>query len=231
MRCPALLLCALVGCCLTVVLAPGRACAEEQPDPTEKPDDPPPHEERSALPLAPPPTPPSPPVVTFDYALSMGQVFLAAAIPIVDMALMLGSSRLVPATIAMAIASPLLVGGSVCLLGNLSSRYHGSCIPPLVGGILGAAAAVPLGFLGDYLGRNNSDVNLGGFYLAAASWFVLQPALAVAAWHLFRRPRAPAATPVMRDPSIDRGPLADGRRGPGSATPRQTIVPLLSLAF
>jgi hypothetical protein len=131
--------------------------------------------------------------------------------------------------------SPLVAGTAACLIGNASARYHGSCVPPLLLGALGALSTIPLIYLGEQANDPNSDVNLAPIFLGAIGWFVLQPMGAVFGWHAYRR-LLPQSEWRLSPPTPPPAPSFEGLLSPErprglARLPGEVTVPLLSLAF
>jgi hypothetical protein len=235
-------ICLLLVPALLISLVSHAASADEQslpPGPAEKPDDPPPHQPRGLLSpqrfkYFPTPVVAMPPDTSFETPLAMGQAMAAAAVPVIALAVVGRSGGERSALIAAAGLSPLLIGMAVCGIGNASARYHGSCLPSIVGGTLGALTTVPLFYLGEARRDPKDDMDLGGIFLGAIGWFVVQPLAAVAAWHLFRHPRAKIGAltinPAPPTAALRRG-LPPERSGRLVEAPGQLMVPVLSLGF
>jgi hypothetical protein len=224
-----------------VVLAALSALLSERPvwaqdsAPTSPPADPPPHAPRAHLPPPPPSWSPPPTYLRPDPEgyIGLHQMLLgegiALAVPVVlggvltkanvDWRITLGS---------IAAATPLLMGAVVCGVGRAGDAHDGPCLAPIAGATLGSLAAVGLAALVEHSQDPNSDVHIGTAMVAGLGWFVLQPVLAVTAWHLFKRPRATAlslaaVSPAALIPAEPRHGLAH--------VPGESTLPLLSLRF
>ena len=136
-------------------------------------------------------------------------------------------------------ATPALVGGAVCAVGNLSRDYEGDCLPALAGAYGGAASAFPLGILGAILAHKPGhrelldDSAIGGLLVGMAiGWFVVQPIAATVMWRLYKRPRVKAGPPVPV-PAASVATPYDHREGPRASpsAPGQLSLTLFRLSF
>ncbi len=141
-----------------------------------------------------------------------------------------------------ALVAPAAVGGTVCLVGNLSRRVSGSCWAPIGGAYIGALLGVPLALIFNGGRDNRSDAGLddplGGIGLAAGfaiGWVVLQPLISTFLWHGNTHPRPDLAlqsTPPAPPPS-ERLRLVNPPQPhrPGAHAAGQLTLPLLAARF
>jgi hypothetical protein len=121
------------------------------------------------------------------------------------------------------LATPALVGGAVCAVGNTSNQVEGGCLPAIGGAVLGALLMIPLG-LGLYAVSESDGEEIsggGGLILGLAlGWFALQPMVSTLVWNAYSKTR-PAhaflpdlgpARPRIAPPSYRRPALAPGAR-------------------
>ena len=136
-------------------------------------------------------------------------------------------------------AAPPLVGGLVCKMGRLSPAYGGSCTPSILAAYVGALSTIPLAILVERIRPESmSDDNLwaGALIGGAIGWVVVQPLLATAAWHLWKKRSGGAR---IRPPSVAAGSLRTSlrlqapasRRLGSTRLPGQVGIPLLAISW
>jgi hypothetical protein len=136
------------------------------------------------------------------------------------------------------LATPALVGGTVCAIGNLSRDYEGDCLPAIVGAYGGAASAFPLALAIALINRRGTrdeawdSAASGAIVGLAIGWFVVQPIASTLAWQLRKRPSVKAVPPVPAPPpaALAPSPHAPGARA-DAAMPGQLTFTLFRASF
>jgi hypothetical protein len=127
--------------------------------------------------------------------------------------------------LVVAAIGPLAVGVAVCAIGNASDLYQGSYVTTVLGAYLGAFTALPLFVAGAREKGDTTDYS-ASYVLAGVGWFVIQPAMAVVAWHAGRHRRGAPRPPAVVVPLDVRL-----RSGGSSRLPGELTVPVVALSF
>jgi hypothetical protein len=141
---------------------------------------------------------------------------------------------------AVFLATPALVGTTVCLLGQGSPAYESSWGWTITMSYVSTLSVLPLALFGSQLGGALADddkrddspgATTGAVVGIALGWLVVQPLAATLTWHAHKRPRAKSAAAVP--PALWARPagLATPRARRDSRAPGQVVVPMLALSF
>ena len=143
------------------------------------------------------------------------------------------------ASTATLLAAPLLVGATVCYIGNRSAYHEAGCGWPIVMSYAGALSILPLMLIGAEIGDASDDgrsddsshATLGAVLGLAIGWLVVQPLAATLSFHSHRRPRAPADVAFERPAGFRALASAAGGDRRSLRAPGQVLLPALSLSF
>jgi hypothetical protein len=133
------------------------------------------------------------------------------------------------------LATPAVVGGAVCAVGNTSRQVQGGCWPAIGGAVLGALLMIPLG-LGAYAISESDGEGIdggggGGLIVGLAlGWVALQPLTSTLVWNAYSQPRPGLAFLPARE--LERPRIAPpSYRRSGLALRPQLTLPLFAARF
>ncbi len=135
------------------------------------------------------------------------------------------------------VATSGLSGGSVCVLGQSSEWYEGSCAGPMVGAFVGSLA---FGLPVARWAVNTGEESSAPYLLAALAGAVGSGVGATLGWHLTKHRRPGVVVPPS--PSDSSSPPVAAAQGPGPAWPEMPVrrleaapgtvtMPVLALTF
>jgi hypothetical protein len=180
-----------------------------------------------------------------EIGLTIGQVFAGAGVAFGGLLVSISVLEETPEFgLVLFAATPIAVGAVVSALGN-SGAYRGSGTLTVLGAYVGGASIVPLIWAvtrdgpgsegGDAL-HSSPSIPEDALLALAVGWLVVQPLMATAAWHLWKRPK-PKPRPVVRLFPLEPPPgrsarlLVDPPPRPRGATAPALTVPLLTGRF
>jgi hypothetical protein len=205
----------------------------DPPGSAAKPDDPPPHSAAPA-PLPPPIPRPVDPIQKTESGVVLTQILVgelvAVTVPLGVLFALAGSGADGPSIAGIIFTTtPLALGAAICGVGKRSPYYDASCLAPMGGAMVGSLATLGLVLWSDYSARQrDSDVDLGTPFFAIMGFAVLQPALAITSWQIFKHRRVLAPGPPLPPPVGVLPP--EPRRGLMHVV-GETTLPLVSMRF